>query len=80
MLADHSRALFTGRYGVQAIFTAYAEPRAAKVPDIHPIPADGHGTDASRTAAGDWTMLNQIPVPKEPLPMIESEHDNLTPD
>jgi hypothetical protein len=25
-------------------------------------------------------MLNQIPGPIEPLPMIESEHDNLTPD
>ena len=25
------------------------------------------------------TALNQIPGPKEPLPLIESEHDNLTP-
>ena len=29
--------------------------------------------------AGIWTMLNQIPGPKEPLPMVESEQDNLTP-
>ena len=36
--------------------------------------------DTTAPLAGNWTMLNQIPVPKEPLPMIESEHDNLTPD
>jgi hypothetical protein len=30
--------------------------------------------------AGIWTMLNQISGPVEALPMIESEHDNLTPD
>jgi len=30
-------------------------------------------------AAGIWTALNQIPGPKEPLPMIESEHNNYTP-
>ena len=30
--------------------------------------------------AGIWTALTQIRGPKEPLPMIESEHDNLTPD
>ena len=29
--------------------------------------------------AGVWTALNQVPGPKEPLPLIESEHDNLTP-
>jgi len=36
--------------------------------------------DTISPPAGVWTMLNQIPGPKEPLPMIESEHDNLTPD
>jgi cephalosporin-C deacetylase len=35
--------------------------------------------DTISPPAGVWTALNQIPVPKEPLPMIESEHDNLTP-
>jgi hypothetical protein len=25
-------------------------------------------------------MINQVPGPVEALPMIESEHDNLTPD
>jgi pimeloyl-ACP methyl ester carboxylesterase len=29
--------------------------------------------------AGVWTARNQIPDPVEPLPMIKSEHDNLTP-
>ena len=36
--------------------------------------------DTISPPAGVWTMLNQIPRPIEPLPMIESEHDNLTPD
>jgi cephalosporin-C deacetylase len=35
--------------------------------------------DTISPPAGIWTMLNQIPGPVEPLPMIESEHDNLTP-
>ena len=36
--------------------------------------------DTISPPAGVWTALNQIPSPKEPLPMIESEHDNLTPE
>src|SRR5664279_580287 len=35
--------------------------------------------DTISPPAGIWTALNQIAAPKEPLPMIESEHDNLTP-
>ena len=35
--------------------------------------------DTTSPPAGVWTALNQIPVPKEPLPMLESEHNNLTP-
>jgi cephalosporin-C deacetylase-like acetyl esterase len=35
--------------------------------------------DTISPPAGVWTALNQITSPKEPLPMIESEHDNLTP-
>ncbi len=34
--------------------------------------------DTVSPPAGVWTMLNQIPGPKEPFPMIESEHDNYT--
>ena len=35
--------------------------------------------DTTSPPAGVWTELNQIHVAKEPLPMIESEHNNLTP-
>ena len=35
--------------------------------------------DTTSPPAGVWTELNQISVAKEPLPMIESEHNNLTP-
>jgi cephalosporin-C deacetylase len=35
--------------------------------------------DTISPPAGVWTALNQIPGAKEPLPLIESEHDNLTP-
>lgn len=36
--------------------------------------------DTVSPPAGIWTTLNQIPGPTEPLPLIESEHDNLTPE
>ena len=36
--------------------------------------------DTISPPAGVWTALNQIPSPVEALPMIESEHDNLTPE
>jgi cephalosporin-C deacetylase len=36
--------------------------------------------DTISPPAGVWTMINQIPGPVEALPMIEAEHDNLTPD
>jgi cephalosporin-C deacetylase-like acetyl esterase len=36
--------------------------------------------DTISPPAGVWTALNQISSPKEPFPMIESEHDNLTPE
>lgn len=36
--------------------------------------------DTVSPPAGIWTALNQIPVPVDPLPMIESEHDNFTPE
>jgi cephalosporin-C deacetylase-like acetyl esterase len=45
-----------------------------------PVMAGMGFIDTTAPPAGDWTMLNQIPGPKEPLPMIESEHDNMTPD
>jgi cephalosporin-C deacetylase len=36
--------------------------------------------DTISPPAGIFTALNQIPGPVEALPMIDSEHDNLTPD
>ena len=36
--------------------------------------------DTISPPAGVWTALNQIAGPVEALPMIDSEHDNLTPD
>lgn len=35
--------------------------------------------DTTSPPTGVWTALNQMAGPKEPLPLIESEHDNLTP-
>lgn len=45
-----------------------------------PVMAGMGFIDTTSPPAGVWTALNQIPGPKEPLPMIESEHDNMTPD
>jgi cephalosporin-C deacetylase-like acetyl esterase len=36
--------------------------------------------DTTSPPAGIWTTLNQIPGPKEALPMVESEHNNFTPE
>jgi pimeloyl-ACP methyl ester carboxylesterase len=49
-------------------------------PRIHAAVLAGIGfIDTISPPAGIWTALNQIPVPKESLPLIESEHDNFTP-
>ena len=45
-----------------------------------PVMAGMGFIDTISPPAGVWTALNQILGPKEPLPLIESEHDNLTPD
>ena len=36
--------------------------------------------DTTSPPAGIWTMLNQVHAPIEALPMIDSEHDNYTPE
>jgi cephalosporin-C deacetylase len=36
--------------------------------------------DTISPPAGIWSMLNQVPGPVEALPLIDSEHDNLTPE
>ena len=45
-----------------------------------PVMAGMGFIDTISPPAGVWTALNQIRGPVEALPMIESEHDNLTPD
>jgi cephalosporin-C deacetylase len=45
-----------------------------------PVMAGMGFIDTISPPAGIWTALNQIPGPVEALPLIESEHDNLTPD
>jgi len=36
--------------------------------------------DTTSPPVGIWTTLNQIPVPHEAIPMIESDHDHITPE
>jgi len=36
--------------------------------------------DTTAPPAGIWTELDEIPAPKEAVPMIESAHNNITPD
>lgn len=43
-----------------------------------PVMAGFGFIDTVSPPAGVWTMLNQIPGPKEPIPVIDSEHDNYT--
>jgi cephalosporin-C deacetylase len=45
-----------------------------------PVMAGFGFIDTISPPAGVWTALNQIQAPVEALPMIEAEHDNLTPD
>lgn len=44
-----------------------------------PVMAGMGFIDTTAPPAGIWTALNQIRGPKEPLPMIWSDHDNMTP-
>ena len=45
-----------------------------------PVMAGMGFIDTVSPPAGVWTALNQVPGPTEPLPLLESEHDNLTPE
>jgi cephalosporin-C deacetylase len=45
-----------------------------------PVMAGMGFIDTISPPAGVWTALNQLHGPVEPVPLIESEHDNLTPD
>ncbi|MGO8934400.1 MAG: acetylxylan esterase [Terracidiphilus sp.] len=43
-----------------------------------PVMAGFGFIDTVSPPAGVWTMLDQLPGPKEPVPVIDSEHDNYT--
>jgi cephalosporin-C deacetylase len=45
-----------------------------------PVMAGMGFIDTVSPPAGVWSMLNQVHAPVEALPMIDSEHDNFTPD
>ena len=67
---DNPDAMKTALYFDTANFTSRIQA---------PVMAVMGFIDTISPPAGVWTALNQIPGPTEPLPMIESEHDNLTP-
>jgi cephalosporin-C deacetylase len=68
--SDNADVMRTALYFDTANFTSHIRA---------PVMAGMGFIDTTAPPAGIWTALNQIPGPKEPLPMIESEHDNLTP-
>ena len=68
---DNADAMKTARYFDPVNFASRIKA---------PVLAGMGFIDTIAPPVGIWTVLNQIPVPNEPLPMIESEHDNLTPD
>jgi cephalosporin-C deacetylase len=45
-----------------------------------PVMAGMGFIDTTSPPAGVWTMINQVRGPVEALPMIDSEHDNFTPE
>jgi len=50
-------------------------------PHIHaPVLAALGFIDTIAPPAGIWTAINQIPGPKEVIPMVESDHNNITPE
>jgi len=68
--SDNADVMKTALYFDTANFTPHIKA---------PVMAGMGFIDTTAPPAGIWTALNQIPGSKEPLPMIESEHDNLTP-
>jgi cephalosporin-C deacetylase len=69
--SDNAEAMKTALYFDPANFAEHIKA---------PVMAGMGFIDTSAPPVGIWTALNQIPVPKEPLPMIESAHNNLTPE
>ncbi len=69
--SDNSQAMETALYFDPVNFASRIKA---------PVMAGMGFIDTVSPPAGVWTALNQIPGPTEPLPLIESEHDNFTPD
>jgi cephalosporin-C deacetylase-like acetyl esterase len=67
--SDNADAMRTGLYFDTVNFASRVRA---------PVMAGMGFIDTVSPPAGIWSMLNQIPVPKEPVPVIDSEHDNLT--
>ena len=69
--ADNAKAMETALYFDPVNFASRIRA---------PVMAGMGFIDTVSPPAGIWTALNQIPGPTEPLPLIESEHDDFTPD
>jgi len=69
--SDSPEAMETALYFDPVNFTSHIKA---------PVMAGMGFIDTVAPPAGIWIALNQIPGPTEPLPLIESEHDNFTPD
>lgn len=69
--ADNPKAMETSLYFDPVNFAARIKA---------PVMAGMGFIDTVSPPAGIWTALNQIPGPTGPLPLIESEHDNYTPE
>ncbi len=69
--SDNPQALETGLYFDTVNFTSRIKA---------PVLAAVGLIDTICPPAGVWTALNQIPGPVEVIPMVESDHNNLTPE
>lgn len=69
--SDNSKAMETALYFDPVNFASRIQA---------PVMAGMGFIDTTSPPAGVWTALNQVPGPTEPLPLLESEHDNLTPE
>lgn len=69
--SDNPQAMQTALYFDPANFAARIKA---------PVMAGMGFIDTVSPPAGIWATLNQIQGPTEPLPLLESEHDNLTPE
>ena len=69
--ADNPKVMETGLYFDTVNFASKIKARA--------LVAVGF-IDTIVTPAGVWTAFNQIPGPKEIVGMVESDHNNITPD